>query len=125
MTFGQPSVIIWTNYDGLESQMLHAKFCGNRSTDSGEEDVFEGFLPHMGMAAILVMWPALCSRTFISLYLKAYIQNLVKNGQVVSWKNKLKGLEKGCKNRNPVDTLIKKSSQAVVVSCFCVTPLSL
>ena len=35
------------------------------------------FLPHMGMAAILVMF---------SLYLKAYIQNLVENGPVVSEK---------------------------------------
>ena len=34
--------------------MLHAKFRGNRSTSSGEED-FEGFLPYMGVAAILVM----------------------------------------------------------------------
>ena len=28
---GQPRVIIWTNYDGLESPMLHTKFRGNRS----------------------------------------------------------------------------------------------
>ena len=35
---GQPRVIIWTNYDGLESTMLHIKFRGNRSTGSGEED---------------------------------------------------------------------------------------
>ena len=34
--------------------MLHTKFLGNRPTGSGEED-FEGFLPYMGMAAILVM----------------------------------------------------------------------
>ena len=34
--------------------MLHDKFRSNRSTGSGEED-FEGFLPYMGMAAILVM----------------------------------------------------------------------
>ena len=38
----------------LESSMLHAKFGWNRSSGSGEED-FEGFLPYMGMAAILVM----------------------------------------------------------------------
>ena len=35
---GQPRVIIWTNYDGLESPMLHTKFRGNRSTGSREED---------------------------------------------------------------------------------------
>ena len=34
---GQPSVIIWTNHDGLESLMLHTKFRGNRSTGAGED----------------------------------------------------------------------------------------
>ena len=34
--------------------MLHTKFPGNRPARSGEED-FEGFLPYMGLAAILVM----------------------------------------------------------------------
>ena len=34
--------------------MLHTKFRGNRSAGSGEVG-FEGFLPHMGMAAFLVM----------------------------------------------------------------------
>ena len=34
--------------------MLHAKFRENRPAGSGKE-VFEGFLPYMGMAAILVM----------------------------------------------------------------------
>ena len=33
--------------------MLHNMFRGNRSTGFGED--FEGFLPHMDMAAILVM----------------------------------------------------------------------
>ena len=49
-------VIIWTNYDGQESPMLHTKFRRNRPAGSGEED-FEGFLPYMYMdvAAILVM----------------------------------------------------------------------
>ena len=31
-------VIILTNYDGPDSQMPHAKFRGNRSAGSGEED---------------------------------------------------------------------------------------
>ena len=48
-----------------------------------EKKIFEGFLPYMGVAAILVMWPASCLLIFISSYLKAYIQNLVKNGRVV------------------------------------------
>ena len=49
-------VIIWTDFDGQESQMLHAKFRENRPAGSREEN-FEGFLPYMGLAAILVMWP--------------------------------------------------------------------
>ena len=34
--------------------MLHTKFRGNRSADS-EKKIFKGFLPYIGMAAILVM----------------------------------------------------------------------
>ena len=34
--------------------MLHAKFRGNRTIGSGEKD-FQGFLPYIGVAAILVM----------------------------------------------------------------------
>ena len=33
--------------------MLHTKFHGNQPAGSGED--FKGFLPYMGMAAILVM----------------------------------------------------------------------
>ena len=51
-----------------------------------EKKIFEGFLPYMGMAAILVMGPASCHQIFIYLYLKASIQNLVQNGPVVSEK---------------------------------------
>ena len=51
-----------------------------------EEKIFEGFLPYMGVAAILVISPASCHQIFISLYLKALIQNLVQNGTVVSEK---------------------------------------
>ena len=53
--------------------MLHTKFRENRPAGSGED--FVGFLPYMGMAAILVMGPASCHQIFISLYLKAFIQN--------------------------------------------------
>ena len=35
---GHPRVIISTNYDGLESQMLHTKFHENWPASSGEED---------------------------------------------------------------------------------------
>ena len=34
-----------------------------------EKKIFKGFLPYMGMAAILVMGPASCHQIFISLYL--------------------------------------------------------
>ena len=33
--------------------MLHTKFCGNRQLVL--EKIFEGFLPYMGVAAVLVM----------------------------------------------------------------------
>ena len=46
-------VIIYINFVELESPMLNAKFQGNRTSGSGEEDL--KFLPYMGMAAILVM----------------------------------------------------------------------
>ena len=65
--------------------MLHTKLCGKRLDGFGEEDI-EGFLPYLGVAAILVMRPASCHQIFISLYLKAFIQNLVQIGRVVSKK---------------------------------------
>ena len=51
-----------------------------------EEKIFEGFLPHMGVVAILVMWPASCHQIFISWYLKTFKENLVQIGTVVSRK---------------------------------------
>ena len=51
-----------------------------------EKKIFEGFLPYMGMAAILVMYPPSCHQICISLYLKAFIQILIQNGPVVSEK---------------------------------------
>ena len=49
-----------------------------------EKKIVKGFLPYVGMAAILVRGPASCHQIFISLYLKAFIQNLVQIGKVVS-----------------------------------------
>ena len=66
--------------------MLHTKFRGNPPVGSGEED-FWRVLPYMGMVAILVMWPASYQQIFISMCLKAYIQNLFKNAQAVSDKS--------------------------------------
>ena len=60
----------------------------------------------MGMAAILVMRPALCHQSFISLYLKAFIQNLVQIGKVVSEKIRFEFLyvhDLGARSRNYID----------------------
>ena len=51
-----------------------------------EKKIFKGFLPFMGMGAILVMCPASCHQIFISLYLKAFIKNLIQIGTVFSEK---------------------------------------
>ena len=51
-----------------------------------EKKIFVGFLPYMGVAAILVTGPASCHQIFISLYLKAFIRNLVQIGTIVSEK---------------------------------------
>ena len=40
---GHSKVIIWTNYDGQESSVLHTKFRENRLTGSGEEDFWRVF----------------------------------------------------------------------------------
>ena len=37
-------------------------------------EIFKRFLLYMGMAAILVMWPASCHQNFISFYLKTFIK---------------------------------------------------
>ena len=63
--------------------MQHTKFHGNRPTGPGD---FEGFLPYMGVAAILVMRPASCHQIFTSLNLKAFTQSLVLISTVVSKK---------------------------------------
>ena len=98
-----------------------------------EKKIFEGFLPYMGMAAILVMGPASCHQIFISLYLKAIIQNLVQNGPVVSEKIRFEFLyvrDLGPRSSNDLDlqythTFIKSisclflptfRSQALIVS---------
>ena len=83
-----------------------------------EKKIFEGFLPYMGTAAILVMGPASCHQSFISLYLKASIQNLVQNGPVVSEKIRFEFLyvhDLGPRSSNDLDfqyshTLIKSIS---------------
>ena len=53
---GQTTDLIWTTLVVLPYMMLHTKFQGHQSIGSGEEDLLR-FLPYMGMAAMLVMWP--------------------------------------------------------------------
>ena len=70
------------------------------------EKIFKGFLPYVGMAAILVMGPASCYQIFISLYLKGFIQNLVQIGKVVSEKIRFEFLyvhDLGPRSRNDLD----------------------
>ena len=83
MGHGQPKVIIWTTLVVLPYMMLHTKFQGHWSIGSGEED-FLRFLPYMGMAAILVMWPRLFEQLFVPKVPGGCIWNLVKIGPVVS-----------------------------------------
>ena len=53
-----------------------------------ERKIFEGFLPYMGMAAILVMWPPLCQEiSFPSIWKLTYNKYLALIGQVVSEKS--------------------------------------
>ena len=61
---GQPRITIWTKLIVLEHAILHTKFQSHRLFGSGVED-FLRFLPYMGMAAILVMWPGLFEKTFV------------------------------------------------------------
>ena len=69
-------------------------------------EIFEGFLPYMGVVAILVIRPAFCHQIFISLYLKAFTQNLAQIGTVVSEKIQFEFLyvhDIGPRSRNDLD----------------------
>ena len=71
-----------------------------------QEKIFEGFLPYMSMAAFLIMCPASCHQIFISLYLKAFIKNLVQIGTVVPEKIQFEFLyvhDLGPRSRNDLD----------------------
>ena len=85
----KPRVIIWanSNYDGQESQMLHTTFRGNRSAGSGEEDFWMDFTIY-GHGGNLGHVTSIMVINILSFYLTDNIQNLIKNGPVVSAKNK-------------------------------------
>ena len=80
---GQPRVIIWIIFVVLPYTMLHTKFQGHWSIGSGEED-FLRFLPYMGMAAMLVIWPRPFEQIFFPKGPGGCIWNLVAIGPVVS-----------------------------------------
>ena len=71
-----------------------------------EKKIFKGFLPYVGMEAILVMGPASCHQIFISLYLRAFIKKMVQIDKVVSEKNRFEFLNVhnlGPRSRNDLD----------------------
>ena len=80
---GQLRVIIWTNLVVLEHPMLHTNFQGHRPFGSRDED-FLRFLPHMGVSAILVMWPGPFEQTFVPPSHGGPIWNLTLTDQAVS-----------------------------------------
>ena len=82
---GQPRVITWANLVVLKHPMMHIKFQGHRPFGSREED-FLRFLPYMGMAAILVMWPGPFEQTYNPPHHRSFIWNLTLIGLVVSEK---------------------------------------
>ena len=63
-----------------------------------EKKIFEGFLPYMGMAANLVMWPGPCEQTFVPRQTTDYRQQTMTTeashtisspvSQRLSWANK-------------------------------------
>ena len=71
-----------------------------------EKKIFKGFLPYVGMAAILVMGPPSCHQIFSSMYLKAFIKKLVQVDRVVSEKIRFEFLyvhDFGPRSRNDLD----------------------
>ena len=85
--------------------MLHIKFRGNRPAGSTEEDfqrifTIYGRVGHLGHVASIML------SDFISLYPKAFIQNLVQIGTVVSEKIRFEFLyvhDLGPRSRNDHD----------------------
>ena len=84
--------------------MLHSKFSGNRIAGSGED--FLRVFTIYGHGGHLGLGPASCHQIFIALYLKAFIQNLVQIGTVVSEKIGFEFLyvhDLGPRSRNDID----------------------
>ena len=97
--------------------MLHTKFRGNRSAGSGKGRFLKGFY-HMW--AWRPSWPS-CHQIFISLYLKAFIRDLVQIGKVVSekiWFEFLYIHDIGPRSRNDLDL---QYSHNFIYSIRCLT----
>ena len=71
--------------------MLHTNFQDLRPFGSRED--FLRFLPYMGMAAILVMWPAPVEQNFIPLSHEGYPWNLASIGPAISKEKKFENVE--------------------------------
>ena len=98
--------------------MLHTKFCGNRPAGSGEED-FKGVFTIYGHGGHLGHVTSIMLINFLSLYLKAFIQNLVQNGSVVSEKIRFEFLyvhDLGPRSRNDLDL---QYSHTFIISISC------
>ena len=61
--------------------------------------IFEGFLPYMGVAAILVMWLRCREQTFVPPTQGGSTLNLAMNGQAVSEKKKFEIVYDGRRRR--------------------------
>ena len=68
---------------------MHTKFQGHQPFGSREED-FLRFLPVIGMAAILVMWPGPFEQIFVPLSHRSSIWNFILIGPVFSEKKRFK-----------------------------------
>ena len=79
-----------------------------------EKKIFKGFLPYVGMAPILVMGPASCHQIFISLYLKAFI-NQRTNGPVNA--HLISGPSKSPKHTKPEKNKVISYSFTELVVC--------
>ena len=85
--------------------MLHTKFRGNWPAGSGEEDFLRVFTIY-GRGGHLGHVTSIVSSDFLALYLKAFIQNMVQIGTVVSekiWFEFLYVNDLGPRSRNDLD----------------------
>ena len=86
---GHPRVTIYAIYDGPTTQMLHTKFRANRPA-APEKKIFEGFLPYMGKAGILVMWPGPHTQTTFPHPMEAPHEIWLQSAQWFQRKRRLK-----------------------------------